>query len=286
MVSFQWSLAHMPVYECLESATFIKSSLRLFENRGCPAKVPAAFPEACLSDLTGIALHTHSWSPEAPEWDIVVQSWPHGLQHARLPCPSLSPAVGLNSCPLSWQCHPTISSSVAHLSCLQSFPASGSFPVSHLFTSDSQSIGASASAQVLPMKSELISFRSDWFDLLGSRGLSRVFCSTSLKASVLQSSACFMVQLSHLWMTVGETIALTMWTFAGGVMSLLFKKLSKFVVVFLPRSKSLLIPWLQSPPTVILECKKIKSANASIFPHLPWSDGTGYHDLSFLNVEF
>ena len=89
-------------------------------------------------------------------------------------------------------------------------PASGSFPMSHLFTSDNQSIGASASAQVLPMKSELISFRIDWFDLLGSRGLTRVFSPSpqgtlksllpicSLKASALQSSACFMVQLSHL----------------------------------------------------------------------------------------
>ena len=69
-------------------------------------------------------------------------------------------------------------------------------------------------------------------------------------------------------MTVAETIAWIMWTFVGGVMSLLFKTLSRFVVVFLPRSKSFLISWLQSPPTVILECKKIKSANASIFPHL------------------
>ena len=92
---------------------------------------------------------------------------PHGLQHARLPCPSPSPVVCSNSCPWSLWCHPTISSSVIPFSsCLQSFPASGSFPTSRLFTSGGQSIGASASALVLPMYSGLISFRIDWFDLL------------------------------------------------------------------------------------------------------------------------
>ena len=78
--------------------------------------------------------------------------WPHELQRARLPCPLLSPWVCSNSCPLSWWCHPTISSSIVRFSsCLQSFPASGSFPVSWLFTSDDQVIGASASASVLPV---------------------------------------------------------------------------------------------------------------------------------------
>ena len=86
-------------------------------------------------------------------------------------------------------------------------------------------------------------------------------------------------------MTTGKTIALTRWTFVGKVMSLLFNMLSGLVIAFLPRSKHLLISWLQSPSTVILEPPKIKSAMC--FPiYLPLSDGTGCHDLSFLNVEF
>ena len=106
--------------------------------------------------------------------------WPRGLQHTRLPCPSSSPGACSNSCPLSQWCHPTISSSVA--SCLQSFPASGSFPMSHLFPSGGQSIGVSASASVLPMNIQ------DWFPLgwtgwisLQSKGLSRVFSNTTVR---------------------------------------------------------------------------------------------------------
>ena len=109
---------------------------------------------------------------------IVVQSlsrvslWPHGLQHTRLPCPSISPRVCLNLCPLSQWCHPTISSSVAPFSsCLQSFPASGSFPISQLLPSGGQSIGASA-LSINPSNeySGLISFSIDWFDLLVVQG--------------------------------------------------------------------------------------------------------------------
>ena len=109
---------------------------------------------------------------------------PHGLQQARLPCPSPSPRVCSNSCPLSWWCHQTISSSVIPFSsCLQSFPASGSFPMSQLFTSGSQSIRASASASFPSREySGLISFRTDWFELLErSKGLSRVFSSTTVR---------------------------------------------------------------------------------------------------------
>ena len=123
-------------------------------------------------------------------------------------------------------------------SCLQSFPASGSFPVSWLFASGGQSIGASVLASILPMNIQ------DWFPLgltglisLLSKGLSRVFSSTSLKASILWRSAFFMVQLSHLYMTNGKTIALTRRTFVNKVMSLLFNMLSRFVIAFLPRSK-------------------------------------------------
>ena len=98
-----------------------------------------------------------------------------------------------------------------------------------------------------------------------------------------------MVQVSHLYMTTGKTIALTKQPFVGKMMSLLFNMLSRFVIAFLPRSKCLLISWLQSPSTVILEPKKIKSVTVSIFfpIYLPWRNGTRCHDLSFfMNVEF
>ena len=136
--------------------------------------------------------------------------------------------------------------------------------------------------------SGLISFRTDWLDLLA---VQRTFKSHlqhhSSKASILRRSVLFIVQLSHPHMTTGETIALTRWTFVGKVMSLLFNKLSRLVIAFLPRSKHPFISWLQSPSAVILEPKKIKSLTVSIFPsYLPWSDGTRCHDLSFLNVEF
>ena len=89
--------------------------------------------------------------------------------------------------------------------------------------------------------------------------------------------------------TIRKTTTLTIWTFVSKVVSLLFNMLSRFVIVFLPRSNSLLISWLQSPPTMILEPKKIKSVTVSTFPlsiYLPWNDGTRCHDLSFLNYEF
>ena len=109
--------------------------------------------------------------------------WPHGLQHARPPCPSPTPGVYSNSCPLSQWCHPTISSSVVPFSShLQSFPASGSFPMSQFFASGGQSTGVSASTQVLPMNSQ------DWSPLgwtgwisLQSKGLSRVFSNTTVQ---------------------------------------------------------------------------------------------------------
>ena len=137
-----------------------------------------------------------------------------------------------HSCPLSRWCHPTVLSSVIPFSCLQSFPASGSF----LWVSSS-----SVSASVLLMNIQ------DWFPLgltgwisLQSKGVSRVFSnSTVQKASVLQCSAFFTVQLSHPYMTTGKTIALTRWTFVAKVMSLLFNTLSTLVIAFLPRSKCL-----------------------------------------------
>ena len=113
--------------------------------------------------------------------------------------------------------------------------------------------------------SGLISFRIDWFDLLAVQGtLESLLQHHSLKASILRRSAFFMVQLSHPYMTTGKTIALTRWTFVGKVMSLLLNTLSRFVIDFLPRSKRLLISWLQSSSAVILEPKIIKSLTVSI----------------------
>ena len=181
---------------------------------------------------------------------------PHGLQHTRPPYPSPIPGVYSNSRPLNWWCHPTISSSVIPFSShLQSFPASGSFPMSQFFTSCAQSIGVSALESVLPM----ISFSMDWLDLLAVQGtLKSLLQHHSSKASILWHSAFFTVQLSHPYTTTGKIIALTRWTFVGKVISLLFNTLSRLVITFLPRSKRLLISWLQSPSTMILEPQKIK----------------------------
>ena len=136
----------------------------------------------------------------------------HGLQTARVPCPSLSPEVCSNSCQLNRWCQTTISTSDALFSCPQSFPASGPFPVSWLFTSGGQSI--EASELVLPNEySGLISVQIDWFDLPAVQGtLKCLLQHHSSKISILYCSAFFMVQLSHPYITTRKTIALTIWT--------------------------------------------------------------------------
>ena len=132
----------------------------------------------------------------------------------------------------------------------------------------------------------LISFRMDWLDLLAVQGTIKSLQHHSSKASVLWRSAFFTVQLSHSYMTTGKTIALTKWTFVGKVMSLLFNMMSRLVITFLPRSKCLLISWLQSPSAMILGPKKVVWHCFHCFPiYLPWSDGTRCHDLRFLSVE-
>ena len=140
---------------------------------------------------------------------------------------------------------------------LQSFPVSGSFPnksALHIRWPKYWSFSFSISPSNIQ---ELISFRIDWLDLLAVQGtLKSLLQQHSSKASVLRRSAFFVVQLSHPYMTTGKTIALTIWTFIGKVMSLLFNTLSRFVIALLPRTKCLLISWLQSPSAVILEPKK------------------------------
>ena len=159
---------------------------------------------------------------------------PHGLQHARLPCPSPAPRAYSNSCPLSWRCHPTVSSSVVPFSSyLQSFPASGSFPISQFFMSGCQSIGVSASALVLPMNIQAwFPFQIDWFDLAVQGTLKSFLQHQSSKTSIFQHSAFFIVQLSHPCMTTGKTIALTRRTFVGKVMSLLFFLFLCFLICY------------------------------------------------------
>ena len=135
----------------------------------------------------------------------------------------------------------------------------------------------------------LISFRMDCFDLLAVQGtLKNLLQHHSSKASILQCSAFFIVQLSHPYMTTRKIPALTRWTFVSKVMSLLYNMLSRFVIGFLPRSKRLLISWLQSPSALILESKKIKSVVVSIVSPSICHEviGTRCHDLRFLNVEF
>ena len=188
--------------------------------------------------------------------------WPHGLQHARLPCLSPTPRACSHSSPLSQWCHPAISSSVAHFSsCPQPFPASGSFLRCRLIASSGQSIGASVSASVLPMNIQ------GWFPLgltgwipLLSEGLWRVFSGTPV-----QKHQSF--QLSHPYMTPGKAIALTVWTFVVKVMSPHFNMLSRLVITFLPRSKHLYILCLQSPSAVILKAAilKLKEKKKTVF---------------------
>ena len=129
--------------------------------------------------------------------------------------------------------------------------------MSQFFTSGGQSIGFSFSISPSNENSELIPFRMDWLDLLAVQGtLKSILQHYSSKASILWHSAFFTVQLSHPYMTTGKTVALTRRTFVGKVTSLLCNMLSRLVITFLPRSKCLLISWLQSPSAVILEPKK------------------------------
>ena len=162
---------------------------------------------------------------------------------------------------VSQWCHLTISSSVASFSFhLQSFL--GIFSSESALRLGNQRIGASASATDLLMNIQ-VHFRIEWFDLLTVQwALKSILQHHNSKASVLLHPAIFMVQHSHPYMTTGKTLALTIRTFVGKVMSLLFNTLSRFVIALLPKNKCLLISWLQSPSTVILEPKKIKFVTA------------------------
>ena len=199
------------------------------------------------------------------------RSWPHGLQHTRLPCPLLYPWVYWNSCSLSQWCHQTISSSVAPFSsCSQSFPGSGSFPMNWVCLSSGQSIGASPSASILQMNIQ------DWFPLeladlisLLSKWLSRVLSTPQFKninsslLSLLYSPA---LTSKRNYGKKNQSFDYT--DICHQVMFLFFNMLSRFVIDFLTRSKYLSISWLQSLSAVILEPPKRKSVTISFLPHL------------------
>ena len=161
-------------------------------------------------------------------------------------------------------------------------PVSGFFPMSRFFASSGQNIGASVSASVLPVNIQgWFFFRIYWFDLLAVQGtLKSLLQHHSSKRSILWHSAFFMVQLSHPYMTSGKSIALTICTFVGKLMSLLFNGLPRFVIAFLPKCKYLLLSWtvtiwsdFGAQETEVCHC-------FHLFPiYLPWNDGTWCHDL-------
>ena len=166
-----------------------------------------AWNNTICSHADGPWVYHTKWSLSSVQLSCSVMSdslWPHELQHARPPCPSPTPGVHSDSCPLSRWCHPAISSSVIPFSCLQSFPASGSFPMSQLFAWGGQSIGASASASVLPVNIQDRSplGRTGWISLQSVQGtLKSLLQHPSSKASILRCSAFFTVQLCYFLIT-------------------------------------------------------------------------------------
>ena len=184
---------------------------------------------------------------------------PHGLQHNRLPCPSPvhpTPGVSPNLCPSSRWYHPTISSSVVLFSsCLQSFLASGSFPMSQFFTSGGQSIGVSASGISHSNEhSGLISFRIDWFELLAVQRTLKSLLQHHRSKHIFLHTQFSLYSKSHIYTWLEKT-RLAIWTIVSKAMSLFLNVLSRLAIAFLPRSKRLLISRLQTPSTVILEPK-------------------------------
>ena len=214
---------------------------------------------------------------------------PHEPQHARSPSPSPTPRVYSNMSIKSVMpsshfilCHPLL----LLPSIIPSITVFSHESALHIrwpkFWSFSFSINPSNEHP------GLVSFRMDWLDFLAvQETLKSLLQHHSSNASILLHSAFFVVQLSHPYMTTGKTIVLTRRTFVDKVMSLLFNMLSRWVITFLPRSQRLLISWLQSPSAVSFGAQKNKFSHCfhCFRIYVPWSDGTGCHDLSFLNVE-
>ena len=181
---------------------------------------------------------------------------PHGLQHARLPCPSPTPGAYSNSMSIE-----SVMPSNHLILCHPLLLLPSIFPSIRVFSNESvlcirRPKYWSFSFSISPSNeySGWVSFRMDWLDLFAVQGtLKSLHQHHSSKASILQHSTSFIVQLSHSYMTTGKTITLTRWTFVGKLMSLFLNMLFRLVIAFIPRSKHLLISWLMSPSTVILE---------------------------------
>ena len=223
----------------------------------------------CVHELCHLILIKLPYASIIIQFSLVTSDslQPHGLQHARLPCASptsLSTLFKLMSIKL-------VMPSNHLILCCPFLLLPSIFPRIRVFSSESVLRIRwpkywSFSFSISPSNdySGLISFRIDWLDLLAVQGtLKSLLQHHSSKASILRCSAFFIVQLSHLYMTNGKTIALSRRTYVGKVMSLLLNMLSRLVITFLPRSKRLLISWLQSPCAVILEPPKIKSTTVS-----------------------
>ena len=249
-----------------------------------------------VSHVAGRFFTTRTTREGKPQWLLLLfgwlvmsnSLWPHGLQHTRLPC--LSPTPRASSTHVYW-----VSDAIqpSHPLSSPSLPAFNHSQHQGLFqwVSSLHEVAKVLELQLQHSPSNeysgLISFKIDWFESLLSKGLSRVFSNTTVQKHQFFSTF-FIVQLSHPYMTTGKTIALTRWNFVGKEMSLVFNMLSRLLIILLPRSKHLLISWLQSPSAMILEPQKNKVCHCChCFPiYLPWSDGTRCHDLRFLNVEF
>ena len=189
---------------------------------------------------------------------------PHELQHTRPPCLSFT----LSSSLLKLMSIELVMPSNHLILCRPLLLPPSIFPTIRVFSNESvlhikwpKYWSFSFSISPSNEYSGLISFRLDWLDLAVQGTLKSLLQHHSAKVSILWRSAFFIVQLSHLYMTTGKTIALTRWTFVGKVMSLLFNMLSRLIIAFLPRSKHLLISWLQSPSAVILSPPKIKACH-------------------------
>ena len=230
---------------------------RIQFQKGCQTEDPSSFHAVRLTVLL-----PHWLLASSVQFSRSVMSnslRPHEPQHARPPCPSPTPGVYPNPCPLSqWLPYNHL------ILCRPLFFLPSIFPSIRVFSNESvlrirwpKYWSFSLSISPSNEHPRLISFRMDWLDLLAVQGtLKSLLQHHSSKASILWHSAFFIVQLSHPYMTTGKTIALTRQTFVDKVMSLLFNMLSRLVITFLPRSKPLLISWLQSPSAVILEPKK------------------------------
>ena len=213
---------------------------------------------------------------------------PHGLQHSRPPCPSSSLRVCPTSCPLSRWCHPTISSSVVPFSsCPQSFPASGSFPMSQLFASDGRSIGASASPSVLLMNIPL-GFPSGLTALISVqfKGLSRVFSRTTIRKHQFFGTLPYLWSNSHFCIWLLERPYLWLYTTLSTKWCLCFLTHCLYVCYnFLSKKQSSLS--FMAAVTICTDFRAQEEHCFHLFPfYLPWSGGTGCHDLSFYNIRF